>query len=66
MHFAFTPDQEALRTEARRWLDERYPPERVAELADSETGWDPASWAEHHSRVLSARLRCNKALPSSD
>ena len=46
MHFAFTPDQEALRTEARRWLDERYPPERVAELADSETGWDPASWAE--------------------
>jgi len=46
MHFAFTPDQEALRTEARRWLDERYPPERVAELADSEAGWDPASWAE--------------------
>ncbi len=46
MHFAFTPDQEALRTEARRWLDERYPPERVAELADSEAGWDPESWAE--------------------
>src|SRR5690349_927773 len=46
MHFAFTPDQEALRTEARRWLDEHYPPERVAELADSEAGWDPASWAE--------------------
>ena len=46
MHFAFTPEQEALRAEARRWLDERYPPERVAELADSEAGWDPASWAE--------------------
>ena len=46
MHFAFTPEQEALRSEARRWLDERYPPERVAELADSEAGWDPASWAE--------------------
>jgi alkylation response protein AidB-like acyl-CoA dehydrogenase len=46
MHFAFTPEQEALRTEARRWLDEHYPPERVAELADSDAGWDPASWAE--------------------
>ena len=46
MHFAFTPEQEALRTEARRWLEERYPPERVAELADSEAGWDPGSWAE--------------------
>jgi len=46
MHFAFTPEQEALRAEARRWLDEHYPPERVAELADSEDGWDPASWAE--------------------
>jgi alkylation response protein AidB-like acyl-CoA dehydrogenase len=46
MHFAFTPEQEALRAEARRWLDERYPPERVAELADSDAGWDPASWGE--------------------
>ncbi len=46
MHFAFTSDQEALRAEARRWLDEHYPPERVGELADSEAGWDPASWAE--------------------
>ena len=46
MHFAFTAEQEALRAEARRWLEERYPPERVAELADSEAGWDPASWGE--------------------
>ncbi len=46
MYFALTPEQEALRAEARRWLDEHYPPERVAELADSEAGWDPASWAE--------------------
>ena len=46
VHFAFTDEQEPLRREARRWLDERYPPERVAELADSEAGWDPASWAE--------------------
>jgi alkylation response protein AidB-like acyl-CoA dehydrogenase len=46
VHFAFTAEQEALRAEARRWLDERYPPERVAELADSDAGWDPASWGE--------------------
>jgi alkylation response protein AidB-like acyl-CoA dehydrogenase len=46
VHFAFTAEQEALRAEARRWLEERYPPERVAELADSETGWDPASWGQ--------------------
>ena len=46
MHFAFTAEQEALRTETRRWLDGHYPPERVAELADSDVGWDPASWAE--------------------
>ncbi len=46
MHFAFTPDQETLRAEARRYLEERFPAERVAELADSAEGWDPASWAE--------------------
>jgi alkylation response protein AidB-like acyl-CoA dehydrogenase len=46
VHFAFTPEQEALRAEARRWLEERFPPERVAELAESEAGWDPASWPE--------------------
>jgi alkylation response protein AidB-like acyl-CoA dehydrogenase len=46
MQFAFTDDQEALRREARAFLAERYPPERVAELADSEAGWDEASWRE--------------------
>jgi alkylation response protein AidB-like acyl-CoA dehydrogenase len=46
MHFAFTEEQEALRAEARRYLEERYPAERVAELADSEAGWDPGSWEE--------------------
>jgi alkylation response protein AidB-like acyl-CoA dehydrogenase len=46
VHFAFTAEQEALRAEARRWLEERYPPERVAELADSDAGWDPSSWSE--------------------
>jgi alkylation response protein AidB-like acyl-CoA dehydrogenase len=46
VHFAFTPDQEALRSEARRYLEERFPAERVAELAESDEGWDPASWGE--------------------
>ncbi len=46
MNFSFTPEQETLRHEARAFLAERYPPERVAELADSEDGWDPGSWHE--------------------
>jgi alkylation response protein AidB-like acyl-CoA dehydrogenase len=46
MHFAFTEEQEALRSEARRYLEERFPAERVAELADSVEGWDSSSWKE--------------------
>jgi alkylation response protein AidB-like acyl-CoA dehydrogenase len=44
--FSFTEEQEELRDSARSWLAERYPPERVAELADSEAGWDPESWSQ--------------------
>ncbi len=46
MDFSFTEEQEQLRREARTLLADRYPPERVAELADSAEGWDPASWGE--------------------
>jgi alkylation response protein AidB-like acyl-CoA dehydrogenase len=46
MDFSFTEEQQDLRSQARAFLAERFPPERVAELADSEEGWDPASWAE--------------------
>ena len=46
MDFSFTEEQQELRDSARSWLAERYPPERVAELADSEAGWDPASWSQ--------------------
>jgi alkylation response protein AidB-like acyl-CoA dehydrogenase len=46
MDFAFTAEQQALQAQARSFLAERYPPERVAELADSDTGWDPGSWRE--------------------
>jgi alkylation response protein AidB-like acyl-CoA dehydrogenase len=44
MQFAFTDEQESLRREARAFLAQHAPAERVAELADSETGWDPDSW----------------------
>jgi alkylation response protein AidB-like acyl-CoA dehydrogenase len=46
MDFSFTDEQEQLRREARTFLADRYPFERVAELADSDAGWDPASWKE--------------------
>ena len=46
MHVAVTPDQEQLRREARNYLEARFTPERVAELADSDEGWDPESWKE--------------------
>ncbi len=44
MHFAFTADQEELRREARAFLAQHWPLERVAELADSDEGWDEGSW----------------------
>jgi alkylation response protein AidB-like acyl-CoA dehydrogenase len=44
--FSFTDEQDQLRREARAFLADRSPFERVAELADSEEGWDPASWKE--------------------
>lgn len=46
MDFSFTDEQQELRSQARSYLAERFPPERVAELADSEAGWDPSSWDE--------------------
>jgi alkylation response protein AidB-like acyl-CoA dehydrogenase len=45
MDFAFSDEQELLRATARQWLADRYPLDRVAALADSERGWDPASWS---------------------
>jgi alkylation response protein AidB-like acyl-CoA dehydrogenase len=44
VNFAFTDEQELLRRQARSFLAERVSAERVAELADSEVGWDPDSW----------------------
>ena len=46
MDFSFTEEQQQLKSQARSYLAERFPAERVAELADSEAGWDPSSWDE--------------------
>ena len=46
MDFAFSDEQQELQRHARSYLAERFQAERVAELADSDAGWDPGSWAE--------------------
>jgi alkylation response protein AidB-like acyl-CoA dehydrogenase len=46
MHFAFTQEQNELRHEARMYLADRFSSGRVAALAESDEGWDPASWRE--------------------
>jgi alkylation response protein AidB-like acyl-CoA dehydrogenase len=46
MDFAFSDEQEQLRREARTFLADRYPAEHVAELADSDEGWEPSSWEQ--------------------
>ena len=46
MDFAFSDEQEALRASARDYLADRFPLDRVVSLADSDAGWDPATWKE--------------------
>src|SRR5437763_13100744 len=46
MDFAFSEEQELLRSSARDYLRNRFTPERVVSLAESEAGWDPATWKE--------------------
>ena len=45
MDFAFSEEQEMLRSQARSFVADRFGAERVAELAESESGWDESSWA---------------------
>lgn len=44
MDFAFSEEQQLLRRSVRDLLAGNWPLDRVAELADGEAGWDPASW----------------------
>jgi alkylation response protein AidB-like acyl-CoA dehydrogenase len=46
MDFSFSAEQDQLRTQARSFLEKRFPAVRIAELATSEAGWDRASWPE--------------------
>ena len=46
MDFSFSPEQDQLRTHARSFLEKRFPPSRLAEIATSADGWDRASWPE--------------------
>ena len=46
MDFAFTAEQEMLREQARSYLGDKFPIDRVIELAESEDGWDEKSWRE--------------------
>lgn len=46
MEFAFSEEQEMLRTQARQFLEARVASDRVVELAQSELGWDPESWRQ--------------------
>jgi alkylation response protein AidB-like acyl-CoA dehydrogenase len=45
MDFAFSEEQEMLRQQARELLTDKFPPERVAELADGQV-FDEAAWKE--------------------
>jgi alkylation response protein AidB-like acyl-CoA dehydrogenase len=45
MDFAFSEEQDMLRQQARSFLADKFSPERVAELAQSDAGWDPGSWS---------------------
>lgn len=45
MDFTFDAEQEQLRAEVRRFLQERCPLESLPGLVESAAGWDPGSWS---------------------
>ena len=46
MDFAFSEEQQMLRDSAAAFLSSKFGADRVAELAESDAGWDRSSWAE--------------------
>jgi alkylation response protein AidB-like acyl-CoA dehydrogenase len=46
MDFAFSEEQQMLRTAAREWLADRYPLDKVAAISDGDAGFDPDAWNE--------------------
>ena len=46
MNFAFSDEQEELRTAVRRFLEEKSPETEVRRLMDTDEGYDPAVWSQ--------------------
>jgi alkylation response protein AidB-like acyl-CoA dehydrogenase len=46
MEFVFTPEQDEFRLSLRRFLADRSPETEVRRLMDTESGYDPAVWAQ--------------------
>ena len=46
MDFAFSEEQEMLREQVRSLMKDKYEGDRVAELAESDEGWDSKSWQQ--------------------
>jgi alkylation response protein AidB-like acyl-CoA dehydrogenase len=46
MDFAFSAEQDQLRSAARDYLSDRYPIERVVAIADADPGHDPSAWRD--------------------
>lgn len=46
MDFAFSEEQQMLAGQVKSFLGDRFSADRVAELAESEAGWDPGSWPQ--------------------
>jgi alkylation response protein AidB-like acyl-CoA dehydrogenase len=44
--FAFSEEQEMLRQQARSFIADKLPPDRIAALTDSDERWDEKSWRE--------------------
>ena len=44
MDFSFTEEQQMLREQVRSFMASEFPHQRIAELAESDEGWDPSSW----------------------
>ena len=46
MDLSYSEEQELFRKSVREFVTDRLPPERLAEIADGDEGWDPTLWKE--------------------
>jgi alkylation response protein AidB-like acyl-CoA dehydrogenase len=54
MDMSYTDEQDLFRRSVRGFVADRVTPERLAEIADGDEGWDPALWKEAMSLGLTA------------